>query len=250
MKNSSLLRRVCNPRGLGELAVVQVLPDHTPPFQRGAVRRFKTGKVMLVLVGVVAASVCLSPSLHAGIIAFTAGNETVGPGGTVNVPITVSSFSDVIGAGFSLSWNSGVLQYVGTGNYNSTLAAAGLSGTCFSFVNGNLGFSWTDTLAPGQTLADGTTIFTVQFTAIGGPSSPVNFADTPTSRDVLFFGGSEVTPNTTNGLVTVTAVPEPINWALGLFACVFIGGATVRWVSNRKLSLQSAQAVYDDDPGA
>jgi hypothetical protein len=67
---------------------------------------------------------------------------------------------------------------------------------------------------------------------------------------VLFFGGSEVTPNTTNGLVTVTAVPEPINWALGLFACVFIGGATVRWVSNRKLSLQSAQAVYDDDPGA
>lgn len=243
MKNNCLLRRVCNPRGLGELAAPQVLPGHPPPFQHGAVRWLKTGKVMLMLMGVLAASVCLSPSLHAGIITFTAGDETAVHNGTVYLPITVSSFSDVIGAGFSLSWDSGVLQYVGTGNYNSTLVAAGLNGSCFNLDlnSGNLGFSWTDTLAPGQTLGNGITIFTVQFTAIGtsGTSSPVNFVDIPTPRDVLFSDSSEITPSTAPGGVTV--VPEPVNWALGFFSCIFIGGATVRWISNRRMALQPAQ---------
>lgn len=234
MKNNHLLGNVCNRRGLAKLAGGHVLPDQTPPFQRGAGRWFKTRKIMLVLAGVLVASVCHSPSLHAAIITFAAGDVPIGPGGVVNVPITVSGFSDVIGAGFSLSWTSGVLQYVGTGNYNSTLAAAGLNASCFSFVNGNVGFTWTDTLAPGQTLTDGTTIFILQFTAVGGPSSPVTFVDNPTLREALFYNGDDLTPGhgffTVDGQVTV--VPEPVNLALGLFACVFIGGAMVRWVSN------------------
>lgn len=188
MKNSSLLRRVCNPHGLGELAVVQVLPDHAPPIQRGAVRWLKPGKVLLVLTAVLAASVQLSPTLHAGIIAFTAGNEAVGPGGIVDVPITVSSFANVLGAQFSLSWSSGVLNYVGTGNYNSQLAAVGLGAGSFSLVGGNLGFTWFDNSSSGQTLSDGTTLFTVEFQAVGaiGSSSPITFGDTPTLRDVTF----------------------------------------------------------------
>jgi hypothetical protein len=207
---------------------------------------------MLVLTGVLAASICLTPSLHAGIIAFTAGNETVVSGGYVDVPITVSSFTSVLGAQFSLSWSSGVLNYVGTGNYNSQLAAVGLGGGSFSLVGGNLGFTWYDNSGSGQTLTDGTTIFTVEFQAVGagGTSSPISFGDAPTLRDV-FLGplpGTELIPGTTNGLVTV--VPEPVNWALGLFACVFIGGATVRWVSSRRLSLQSAQPVSHAEPGA
>jgi len=239
MKNNRLLRRVCNLRGLGDLAAVRVPPSHTRLFRQEAVRWFKTGKVMLVLTGVLAASVCLSPSLHAGIIAFTAGNETVDPGGYVYVPITVSDFANVLGASFSLSWSSGVLNYVGTGNYNSQLAAVGLAPGSFNLdpASGNLGFAWSDSSSSGQTLGDGTTIFTVEFQAVGagGTSSPISFGDTPTLRDV-FLGplpGTEGIPGTTNGLVTV--VPEPVNWALGLFACVFIGSATVRWISNRRI---------------
>src|SRR5271169_1062558 len=90
MTSSRLLRMVLNPLGSRELAAVQENPGHTPFFRRSAFCWFKTWKMVLGLTGVLVVAGWVSPSLHAGII-FTAGTETVGPGGSVSVPITVSS---------------------------------------------------------------------------------------------------------------------------------------------------------------
>ena len=204
---------------------------------------------MLVLTGVLMAAVWGSPSLHAGII-YTAGTETVGPGGNVSVPITVSSAltgNDVYwtAAGFHLTWNSSVLNLQSTSPISVSLSGTPLGsltlGNFGSPNAGQLNFSWFSGAATGYQVPDGSTLFTVEFTAVGGPSTTVSF---DTVSDIAFTDstGSDLTirtPTWNNGGVSV--VPEPINWALGLFACVFIGGAAVRWVSNRRLSLQPAQ---------
>jgi hypothetical protein len=254
MKNNQLLRQFSNLCGFGERTGVHVPAGKARQFPRGSLRGFKIRKLALVLTAALVAPICLSPSLHAAVApTFTASQQTVGPGGTVYVQITASGFTDLLGAGFSLSWNSGVLQYVGS-VLNSQLAAAGTY--IFNASGGNLGFLWSDDTSPpgsGTTLSSGGTVFTMQFTAIGGigTSSTITFGDSPTERDVLFFDYTEISgPDvpTINGGVTV--VPEPVNWALGLFACVFIGGATVRWASSRRMSLQPAQTASHGEPGA
>lgn len=237
MKSKRLLTQVHNPHGLRELAALETPLGETGLLQRGALRGFGTWKVILVLTALLAAAPLSSPFLQAAII-FSAGTEFVGPGGSVNVPISVSGFTSLQDAQFSLQWTSGVLQYVGTGNYNSTLTGVGLFGwNVVDAASGHLGFFWNDSTTAGQMLADGTTIFTVQLNAIGGigTSSLISFVDSPTERSAT-VGFTDVTISTQDGQVTV--VPEPINWALGLFACVFVGGATVRWISNRRMSSQ------------
>ena len=247
MKNDCLLRRVCHPSGLGELATFQVLPDHAPAFPRGAVRWFKTGRVILVLTGLLAVFVGVSPSLYAGVI-FTAGsgNDTVTPNGTVIIPITVSGFANMEGAQFSLTWNAGglVLSAPTVVGINSSLSG----GSAFGFPGANT-LTWLWSSAISTTVTDNTAIFSVEFTASGsaGASTAVSFGNTPTPIQVRDTSGViSFTVNNDN----VTVVPEPINWALGLFACVFIGGATVRWVSNRRMALQSAHTVFHDEAGA
>src|SRR5208337_3623971 len=161
MKNNQFLRQFSNLCGFGERTGVQGLPDKAQHFRRSAARGLKIRKIVFVLTVVLVAPVCLSPSLHAAVAptTFTAGQETIGPGGTVYVPITVSGFSGnaglgysgVFGAGFSLLWNSQVLQYVGI-TENSTLTMNG-GWLINPTVSGVLQVTWSDT-----TTLNGTTL--------------------------------------------------------------------------------------------
>lgn len=242
MKNSRLLGRVRNPYWLEELAAVEVVPGHAALFQRNAVRWFKTGKVILVMMGALVASICLSPSLHAGVI-FTSGTETVGPGGNVSVPITVTSdltppSVNWLNAGFHLTWDSSVLILQPTQvSLNGSPLPLVLGD--FSSSAGVLNFTWSaaDT---GTPVPNGSTLFAVSFTAVGG----LGISTTLSFNTLATIGlDDSVGNNFTSTIPTfsaggVTVVPEPINWALGLFACVCIGGATVRWISNRRMFSQ------------
>jgi hypothetical protein len=246
MENNCLSRQVFNSRELGGLAIVQAPRGNTQLFQRSAVNWFKMEKIVLVLAGVLVAFVWGSPSLHAGII-FTAGTESVGPSGNLSLPITVGSTLDSSvnwgNAGFNLTWDSSVLilQPTIVGGLTGSPLPLGLS-NFNSPSAGQLNFTWTASDF-GDPVANGSTLFTVNFTAVGalGTSTSVSFANIANIglEDASGNGLGLATPTGMNGNVTV--VPEPINWALGLFACVFIGGAAVRWVSNRRLSLQPAQ---------
>src|ERR1700690_2287871 len=156
MKNECLLRRVCSPSGVGEFAAFQVLPGQAISFPSGAVRWFKTGRVILVLTGLLAVFVGFAPSLHAGVI-FTAGsgNDTVTPNGTVIIPITVSGFANMEGAQFSLTWNAGglVLSSPTVVGINSTLSG----GSAFGFPGVNT-LTWLWSSGTATTLTDNTAI--------------------------------------------------------------------------------------------
>jgi len=61
----------------------------------------------------------------------------------------------------------------------------------------------------------------------------LSFIDDPTPRLVTFFDTSEETPVTFDGSISV--VPEPVNYALGLFAGIFVGVAVVRRTVQRRM---------------
>ena len=95
-------------------------------------------------------------------VVFAVSQQSAQPGQTVAARVTVSGFSQVSGAQFTLAWDPAVLRYVGTGSYG----ARGLSGACFGTTlteSGKLTFAWYDPEAGGVTLADGTVLFTVEF---------------------------------------------------------------------------------------
>jgi hypothetical protein len=235
-----------------------------PLFSLSAVRSFKTGKFILALTGVLVATVCGSPSSHAAVspITFSAGTETVSPfgNGYVSVPITVSSTltgNDVywLNTSFNLTWNSSVLVLQSTSPLSVSLNGSPLSLT----LNGNFGnpsagqlnFTWSDLVNfVGAQVPNGSTLFTVNFKAVGawGSSTAISFGSVAQINltDSTGQDFTQVTPAFVNGGVTV--VPEPINWALGLFACAFIGSSTVRWASNRKMALQGTQTVPNGEP--
>ena len=118
-------------------------------------------------------------------VVFAASRQSAQPGQTVAARVTVSGFSQVSGAQFTLAWDPAVLRYVGTGTYG----ARGLSGACFGTTlteSGKLTFAWYDPEAGGVTLADGTVLFTVSFEVIGkaGSVSGVALTGSPTAQAV------------------------------------------------------------------
>jgi len=86
------------------------------------------------------------------------------------VGLTVSGFSQVTSAQFSLAWDPAVLRYVETGSYGLKGLSSGSFGTTLS-ESGKLAFAWYDPAAVGATLADGTVLFTVSFEVIGQAGS-------------------------------------------------------------------------------
>jgi hypothetical protein len=135
-----------------------------------------------------------------------------------------------------LQWNPAVLTFKQI--TFETLSPFG-SGSINSGNPGNLGFSWFNGVGTAVTSGENicTVILTAAANAAAGPTS-ISFSQPPfDTLQVGFLGGSSEQPNTVNGSIQV--VPEPVNWALGLFACVFTGAATVRWISVKRKSSQA-----------
>jgi hypothetical protein len=118
-------------------------------------------------------------------VVFGVNQQSGQPGQTVTVGVTVSGFSRVTSAQFSLAWDPAVLRYVGTGSYGLRGLSAGSFGSTWT-GSGKLGFGWYDPEALGVTLGDGTVLFSVSFEVIGkaGSASAVAVADAPTAQDV------------------------------------------------------------------
>ena len=191
-----------------------------------------------ILTGALVAFVCLVPSLQAGII-FTAGNETVGPGGSGSVPITVSSTLTSEGwlnAGFRLAWNQNVLTLQPPVIVAGSALPLSAAGNFDSSTPGTLVFTWYS--GTGVQVPDGSTLCTLDFTAVGGSGSSTSVSFTSVDQ-ILFSDFTFTSPTGADGRLTV--VPEPINRALGLFACLFLGTATVRWIYRRRTPLQLHQ---------
>ncbi len=187
-----------------------------------------------MLLGLLVAAVLYSQPSRAAVVTFEASNESAPPANPVAVAITVANFTDVFGFSLSLQWDPNVIQFgsigtladlpgFSTGNFNTSQTSVG-----------RLGVLWDDTDFSGNSLANGSLLFGVNFTAIGaaGTFTTLSFGDTPTARDVVVIAGGTPMQATFAGVDgSVTVVPEPINVALGLFVAIFVGTLTVRRIS-------------------
>jgi len=198
--------------------------------RRGAFLRRTLRLASLSLAGALAISLLSSPSAQA--VLFTAGSASVAPNDTFNLPVTVSDFADVTSFQFSLSWDTGVLQFNSVGDFGMG-TVAGMFGLTFT-NQGKLGFGWDPQSGSPETYPSGTTVFTIQFTAVGpaGSHSYLNFTDDPTLRDVTV--NFDAVPFTSQ-FGDVQVIPEPVTSALCVFAGLLGGIGLLRWGRNRFL---------------
>ena len=175
----------------------------------------------------------LSP---AAIVTFTAGNETAPPASPVTVAITVTGFNDVYGFSFSLQWNPSVVQFNSIANLASLPGFDSGDFNTTQTSSGRLGVLWNDDNLSGETLANASKLFDLNFTTVGaaGTSTPLAFSNDPVARDVVVIINGMPTQATFSGIDgSLAVVPEPINVALGVFAVIFAGMTLVRGVRQR-----------------
>ena len=178
----------------------------------------------LFSIGLLSALLMVSPASRAA-VSFTAGspNQTAPQNSVAIVPVTVSGFDNVTSFQFTLVWDPGVITFQSLG---STFGVPGLSSANFGNPAADrLTVSW-DTF-PGVSVANGSTLFSVNYTAVGSIGS----------QTAISFGTSPVAPEVTqNALLSqfvgipgsLEVVPEPVNVALSLFACAFLASATYK----------------------
>lgn len=125
---------------------------------------------------------------HAGLIAqptVSISSATINAGDQVCLDVTVADFTDILSMQFTIAWDSTVLQFDRVDNLN--LERLTNDNFDLSMVeSGVLLFDWTfnecQPELPGLTiLEDGTAIFSVCFTAIGGygATTPVSIVNAP-----------------------------------------------------------------------
>jgi len=141
-------------------------------------------------------------------LTFIASNETVASGASVCVDISVLNFTDIVSMQYSINYNSSVLQFTGAQGFNLPgMTAANLGNP----TAGNITLSWqaNDPVA-GESVADGTVIFQLCFTAIGasGTSSNITFSGSPVPVEVISATGP-VTPVWDHGVVSVSGGGGP-----------------------------------------
>ncbi|MEZ4931803.1 MAG: HYR domain-containing protein [Saprospiraceae bacterium] len=130
---------------------------------------------------------------------------------TVSVPIIVTGFTNITAFSYSMYWDENILSFNSVGAFN----LQHLNNPDFGLTQTGSGFytlAWVDDDGSGETLADGTTIYTIEFTVLGGMGdfSDIEFSNMPTQIIVgSGFPPASVPVTTTNGLVTVDDTVDP-----------------------------------------
>lgn len=126
-------------------------------------------------------------SVKAQDVTITSMPVTAEPGQVVTVDIKVENWTDIVSAQWSMHWDDEVLAYEGITNW----ALPGVSeirfGTPPTTGDNTLTFAWDDETLVGVSLEDNSTLFSIQFTAVGssGSSTTLMFDGMPTAIEVL-----------------------------------------------------------------
>ena len=130
-------------------------------------------------------------------------DREVAQGGAFCLPVQAYNFNDIIGVQLSIGYDTSELTF----NEVSSFGLNGLTAGSFgSVLPGIITLSWTDDQLTGQTLANGTTIFELCFTAKGedGSSTVVDFMNAPTAIEIINVSEELVVFTGSSGTVTVT----------------------------------------------
>ncbi len=133
-------------------------------------------------------------------------------GDTVSVPIAVTDFTNITAFSYSMHWDETILQFDSIGAFN----LQHLDGPDFGTTQTGMGFytaAWVDNDGSGESAANGTIIYRVYFTVLGGmgTSSTIEFNGTPTPIVVgSGFPPMSIPVTTTDGQVDVDDTVDPV----------------------------------------
>ena len=141
---------------------------------------------------------------HAQTPVFTITSEVAQPGSSTSVDVEVKNFVQIVGAQFSIEWDSSKLEYTGL----SELALDASQEESFNLTrtdNGMLGYLYIDNTVQGVDLPDGTKLFRVHFNVAGsdGEQVEIGFGDTPVNREISDTSFTEIEVTYENGTVNI-----------------------------------------------
>ena len=108
-------------------------------------------------------------NLNAQTVNISTPDMLVQEGETFQMEVKVADFDLMIALQFAVFWDSDVIEFVGTGDYN--LPGLDVNDN-FNVMGSKMRFNWVDTdpTFSGYSLADGESLFTITFKAVGGPA--------------------------------------------------------------------------------
>ena len=139
----------------------------------------------------------------------TGSTETGDIGDVVCVDVTVENFNDILSFQYSMNFDPMLLQF------DTILDPENIDDLNFGITdseNGNIGISWFDNDVDGVTIPDGTLLYQICFTIIGGADGmaiPVVFSNSPTPIEVADGEENPVVFGSNNGTVIIMMPPPP-----------------------------------------
>jgi len=119
------------------------------------------------------------------------------------VVLTATNFEQMVAMQFSLNWDPSVLEFKEIGDFNLPDLTLGSFNTTVA-ERGEFSVAWFDNSVSGQTVANGTNLFSVTFTKLSEVPTSFFFDNTPTKIEFISFPFNEVFLNSTTNEVVVT----------------------------------------------
>lgn len=136
---------------------------------------------------------------------LSASNEVVTTATNVCIDVSVADFNDIVSMQFSMNYNTSVLEFT-----EVVPVMPDLNSTNFGIYenDGGLAVAWTaSNPATGESLDDGSVIFSVCFDVVGaGGFSGFTFGNDPVAVEVYDVDLNEVIPTFNNGSVTYSPI--------------------------------------------
>ena len=138
-------------------------------------------------------------------------NLNVAEGENFSIDVRISGFENVVGAQFTVKYDQEVLNYLNVDNFAIASINKNNNFGIPEPQNGSLSFLWYDFLAQGVSLEDESTLFSINFLAVGsnGEYTDVELDTSGAILNVIEFSNSEgmVMPVVINkGKVTIGSV--------------------------------------------
>lgn len=136
-------------------------------------------------------------------VSINVSSANVDLGDQVCVDVSVDSFTDIIGIQGTIEWDEALMSF---DDVSSTGVLAGIVfGTNDLPDEGKLSYSWVDSDLSSETLANGTVIFEMCFTALAEGTSLVSPSSDPTPIEFIDNANTVIPYNTNFGTVQIGA---------------------------------------------
>lgn len=142
------------------------------------------------------------------LVGFSANCTDAIQGDTICIGVTTTNFTNINEAAFDMVFNTDVLSFINTQNFN----LPGLSADNFNPTLGSLVLDWTDPGNNGETVDDNTLLFEACFLVVGDLDSEgfVNFIDQPESFRIVNTASERLENVQFDNCESIRVLPPPV----------------------------------------